>query len=136
MSPAVVLAALTLLLPAVTPPTGMLDEAATAYKPAVRVDPPAPPPCDVECVIRAVWPDQLEDRALAIAWRESRWVPTALNANHNATGLFQIMWTVHRGWLCPQMGVCSQSQLFDAETNTEAAYALYQRAGGWGPWSL
>jgi hypothetical protein len=134
MTPAVVLAALALVVPAVTPPTGILDEAATAYKPAVRVDPPAPPPCDIECVIRAVWPDQLEDRALAIAWRESRWVPTVRNAC--CWGLYQIYWTVHRSWLCPELGICNASQLYDPRTNAEAAYALYQRAGGWGPWAL
>lgn len=113
---------------------------ATASVPAVRVDPPvtapAPPVGDVEAVIRSVWPDELEDRALAIATRESRLQPGVINRNGSATGLFQIMWTVHRGWLCPQLGVCAQSDLQDARTNAEAAYALYLRDGGWGPWKL
>jgi hypothetical protein len=112
---------------------------ATPLAPAVRVDPPpspAPPECDAECVIRDVWPDQLEDRAVAIAWREARLQPQVINRNGDATGLFQIMWSVHRRWLCPQMGVCAQAQLQDARTNATAALALYDRDGGWGPWAL
>jgi hypothetical protein len=78
-----------------------------------------------------VWPDQLEDHALEIAWRESNY--KANGKNYCCYGLFQIYWSVHRGWL-KTMGVSSATQLYDAETNARAAYALYQRAGGWGPW--
>jgi peptidoglycan hydrolase-like protein with peptidoglycan-binding domain len=119
---------------------------ADATAPAVRLNPPVavPQPMSVEDIIRSVWPDELEAKALAIAKRESNLQPEVINRNGNATGLFQIMWTVHRGWLCPQMGICAQSQLQDAQTNAEAAYALYQRADaangargdGWGPWAL
>lgn len=109
---------------------------ATAGAPAVRVDPPAPPPASsVEDIIRAVWPDELEDHALRIATRESNLQPEVINRNRDATGLFQIMWSVHRGWLCPELGICAQSQLQDADTNSRAAYALYLR-DGWGPWKL
>jgi len=125
-----VLAVLALL--SITVPTARLDEAATAYAPAVRIDPPAPPPCDVECIIRDVWPDQLEDRALRIAWRESRFVPTARNAC--CYGLFQIYFTVHRAWLA-DYGVTSPADLYDPRTNATVAYALYQKAG-WAPWAL
>ncbi len=48
-------------------------------------------------------------------------------------GLFQIHWNAHRSWL-DDIGVTSAAQLLDAGTNTRAAYALYQRSGGWGPW--
>jgi len=114
-----------------------LDLAATATAPARRLDPPAPqPPFSVEDIIRDVWPDQLEDHAVAIAMRESRLQPEVINRNGNATGLFQIMWTVHRSWLCPQLGICAQSQLQDARTNATAALAVYDRAGGWSPWAL
>lgn len=115
---------------------------ATASVPAVRTTPPpapispAEPVGDAESIIRDVWPDELEDEAVRIATRESRLQPDVINRNGNATGLFQIMWTVHRGWLCPQLGVCAQSDLQDARTNAEAAYALYQRDGGFGPWKL
>lgn len=113
---------------------------ATAAATAVRLTPPAsvsqPGSGDVETIIRDVWPDELEDRAVAIATRESNLQPAVINRNRDATGLFQIMWSVHRRWLCPELDVCSQSQLQDAGTNAHAAYALYQRAGGWGPWAM
>jgi hypothetical protein len=104
--------------------------AATATAQAVRLTPPAP---TVEQIIRQVWPDDLEDRAVRIATRESNLQPGVRNAC--CFGLFQIHWTVHRGWLA-DYGITSSSQLFDPRTNAEAAYALYQRAGGWGPWVL
>lgn len=87
---------------------------------------------DVEAVIRDVWPDDLEDRAVAIAWRESRHQPGVRNAC--CYGLFQIYFTVHRGWLA-DLGITSASQLFDARTNATAALALYER-NGWAPWRL
>ena len=39
-----------------------------------------------------------------------------------------------KGWLAG-IGVTSGDQLFDPRVNATAAYTLYQRAGGWGPWS-
>jgi soluble lytic murein transglycosylase-like protein len=109
--------------------------------PAVRVNPPAPLPQpdppkavggNVEDVIRAVWPDDLEEHAVAIAWRESRFVPTARNAC--CYGLFQIHYGAHRAWL-GSFGVDSPSDLFDPTTNARVALALYQ-AAGWDPWKL
>ncbi len=85
----------------------------------------------VEEIIRAVWPDELEEKALDIAWRESNHRPDV--RNYCCIGLFQIYWEVHQGWLS-DMGVTTLDHLYDAETNARAAYALYQRAGGWGPW--
>jgi hypothetical protein len=32
------------------------------------------------------------------------------------------------------MGVTSATQLYDPTVNATVAYALYQRAGGFGPW--
>jgi hypothetical protein len=93
--------------------------------------PSSPPPADIERIIRSVWPDELEDRALEIAWRESGY--RANVRNYCCFGLFQIYWEVHKGWLA-EMGVTSSAQLYDAETNARAAFALYQRSGGWGPW--
>lgn len=109
---------------------------ATAGAPAVRVNPPAG---SVEDIIRNAWPDDLEDRAIAIATRESRLQPGVKNAC--CYGLFQIHWGAHHSWLAG-LGIFSASQLYDAETNARAAYALYQRAdaangdngNGWGPW--
>ena len=86
----------------------------------------------VKQIIRNVWPDELEDRAIEIAFRESRFVPTA--KNYCCYGIFQIYWSVHRSWLA-DIGITDDQQLFDPTNNARAAYTLYQRAGGWGPWS-
>lgn len=108
---------------------------ATATAPAVRTTPPSTPPAvdrDVESIIRDVWPDELEDRALRIAYRESRYQP------HVRTwccfGVFEVH-KMHLAWLCPEMGICSTDQLYDPTTNAQAAYALYRR-DGWSPWSV
>ncbi len=88
-------------------------------------------PAEVEAIIRSVWPDELEDRAIEIARRESNLVPTAKNSC--CYGLFQVYWSVHRSWLSG-LGITSADQLYDPATNARAALTLYQRAGGWGPW--
>ncbi len=86
---------------------------------------------EVEAIIREVWPDELEDKAVAIAKRESNLIPTARNSC--CLGLFQIYYSVHKTWLAA-MGITSSSQLFDPRANAYAALVLYNRAGGWGPW--
>lgn len=107
--------------------------------PATTAPPPTTLPArtyttaEVEAIIREVWPDELEDEALRIARRESNLQPTA--RNYCCVGLFQIYWSVHKSWL-GQLGVTSAEQLFDPRVNAVAAYTLYQRAGGWGPWKL
>jgi len=83
-------------------------------------------------IIRDVWPDELEGRAIEIATRESSLVVTAKNSC--CYGLFQMNWDSHKAWLAG-LGVSSPEQLFDATTNANAAYALYVRSGGWGPWT-
>ena len=88
---------------------------------------------EVEAIIRYVWPDDLEDEAVRIATRESNLVPTA--KNYCCYGLFQIYFNVHKGWLAG-MGVTSAQQLLDPMVNAYVAVALYNRAGGWGPWAL
>ena len=107
---------------------------AKASQPAKRLTPPQPPAAatDVEGIIREVWPDDLEDWAVRIAFRESRFVPTAANAC--CYGIFQIHYRAHRGWL-PQYGVNSPSDLFDPRTNAIVALALYEQTGP-GPWNL
>ena len=98
--------------------------------------PPAtspPGPEGIKQIIRDAWPDELEARALEIAYRESRYVPTA--KNFCCYGIFQIYWNVHKSWLA-DIGITNDQQLYDPATNARAAYALYQRAGGWGPWAL
>lgn len=84
-------------------------------------------------IIRDVWPDDLEDEAIRIATRESNLTPTV--RNFCCFGLFQVYYSVHKTWL-GAMGITSPEMLYDPVTNAKAAYALYQRAGGWGPWRL
>ncbi len=93
--------------------------------------PAAVPQSQAAQIIRDVWPDDLEDRALEIAWRESN---HRSNVNNSCCyGLFQIHWTAHRSWLAT-IGVTSATQLYDPTVNATAALTLYQRSGGFGPW--
>ena len=85
-------------------------------------------------IIRDEWPDDLEERAIQIARRESRLNPGVIGIpNKCCYGLFQIYYRWHQTWL-PQVGVESPEQLFDPRINARAAYRLYQRNNGWGPW--
>ncbi len=102
----------------------------TTIKPVVTY--PTISAAAAEQIIRDVWPDDLEDRAIEIAARESNLVVTAKNSC--CYGLFQLNWNPHKAWLAG-LGVTSPDQLFDATTNAYAAYALYLRSGGWGPWT-
>ena len=60
-------------------------------------------------------------------------MPTA--KNFCCYGIFQMYWEVHDVWLV-DIGITSASQLYDPATNARAALALYERAGGWGPWGF
>jgi hypothetical protein len=107
---------------------------ANVNAPAVRVNPPAPQPsCDTECIIREVWPDDLEDKAVRTAKRESG--PNLLVTAHNACcyGNFQIYFQAHRAMLA-DFGVHQPSDLYDPRVNATVAYALYQQVG-WQPWN-
>jgi hypothetical protein len=96
--------------------------------------PPAPPaPGEIEQIIRDVWPDDLEEQALRIAWRESSYNPRA--QNFCCSGLFQIYYEVHAGWLA-DIGVGSVEDLYNPRLNALAAYTLYQRSGSWEPWRM
>ena len=108
--------------------------ASATTAPATTQPPTTTPPTssEVQQIIRDVWPDELEQRALEVAWRESGYIPTAYNG-WCCYGLFQIYWSVHVSWL-DEYGIYSSADLLDARKNATAAYALYQRAGGWGPW--
>jgi LysM repeat protein len=105
--------------------------------PAV-VNPSAKPPkndftkAEVIQFIRDAWPDQLEERALAIAHRESKFNPSALSGSKCCYGLFQIYYRWHTSWL-PNVGITNPSQMFDPRLNAAAAFRLYQ-SNGWGPW--
>jgi len=96
-----------------------------------------PPPAKVYSakqsrqIIRDVWPDRLEEKALAIVQRESRMNAAAYSSC--CVGLFQIKWESHKSWLA-DIGVDSAHDLLDAEVNAKVALQLYKRSGGWGPW--
>lgn len=128
-------ASVNLVLPAA--PTTTLPMVATATKDAVRINPPATIPLTVQEMIRAVWPDNLEARAIRIAFRESRY--ECCVRTWCCFGVMQVH-KIHLAWLCPEYGICTTDQLYDPMTNVRAAYALYQREAdthhgyGWGPW--
>ncbi len=84
-------------------------------------------------IIRDAWPDDLEERALFIAHRESKYQPGAINRSKCCYGLFQIYYRWHKTWL-PEVGVTSAKQLLNPRLNAAAAYRMYQRNNGWGPW--
>jgi len=83
--------------------------------------------------IRDAWPDELEERALAIAQRESKLQPRVVNSSGCCYGLFQIYYRWHKTWL-PNVGVNSAQDLLNPRLNAVAAYRMYQRNNGWGPW--
>jgi LysM repeat protein len=122
--------------PATTPPATTQPKPPTTPAPTTPPNTqPAPPPnttsrAQAAQIIRDVWPDDLEDIAIQIATRESNLIPIA----HNSCcyGLFQIYYSAHKSWLA-SIGVTSAAQLYDAQVNANAAYALY-RMSGWSPW--
>ena len=82
-------------------------------------------------IIREIFPDNLEVRAVAIAKRESRLNPAAFS--WCCVGLFQLNWNPHKKWL-NAMGIGSAQELLDPYVNARAALQLYRRSNGWGPW--
>ena len=82
-------------------------------------------------IIRDVFPDALEKRALEIVQRESR--TNAAGYNFCCYGLFQIHFQAHKSWLAT-IGVTNPSQLLDAGTNARAALTLYKRSNSWAAW--
>lgn len=109
---------------------GSLMTGAIASAPAVRLTPPEPPPKSVEQMILDVWPDDLEQRAIRIARRESNF--ECCVRTWCCFGVFQIYLDVHRKWL-NEMGIYTMEDLYDPLTNVVAAYHLYELAG-WSPW--
>jgi hypothetical protein len=124
-TPAPTTAAPTTAAPTTAAPT-------TAAPTTTVAAPPASSRAEVQALIREIWPDELEERALEIARRESNFYADADNG-WCCVGVFQIYWTAHRSWL-DDYGITTREGLKDARKNITAAYALYQNAGGWGPW--
>jgi hypothetical protein len=112
----------------------------SARKPAPTPAPqptaaPKPPPkytnAQVEALIRQAFPDDQEEKALAVAWRESRLDPRAYNG-WCCYGLFQIYFKANASFLAT-LGVTAAEQLYDPVLNTRVALAMFQRSG-WAPW--
>ncbi len=112
-------------------PAAVAPAPTSAPTTTVPTRPAAVPTSRAEAIIRDVWPDDLEEHALEIARRESSYQSNV--NNWCCYGLFQIHWTAHRSWLAT-VGVTSVAQLYDPLLNASAAYTLYQRSGGFGPW--
>ena len=83
-------------------------------------------------IIREVFPDDLEAKAIDIAQKESKLNNNAYNGSC-CYGLFQLHWEAHRKWMEP-MGI-TVNDLFDPRVNAQLALTIYQRAGGWSPWT-
>lgn len=121
--------------PSTTPPPASTATTATTQAPPASSgrSPQSYGADEVKDIIRFVFPDDQEQRAIDIAWRESNWKPWVYNG-HCCYGLFQIYWSVHRGWL-DDLGIDSAQDLLDPWLNAQAAYALFQRSGNsWAPW--
>ena len=107
----------------------------SAAKPGFVIGPPARlySVRESTAIIREVFPDRLEARALAIAKRESQLNAANINGSRCCLGLFQIHWFAHRSWL-KNIGITTPEQMLDARTNAKAALALYKRSNSWAAW--
>jgi hypothetical protein len=81
-------------------------------------------------VIRAVFPDHVEDYAIAIAYCESRLYPRAVGDGGESIGLFQvnIVW-----WKLPWVG--GRDALFSAWHNSKVALRISGGGTNWQPWT-
>lgn len=112
--------------PTTAPPPAPTPTPTTAPKPPAQYT-----SAQIVALIRQVFPDEQEEQALAVAWRESRHDPRAYNG-WCCYGLFQIYFKVNATFLAT-LGITSAEQLYDPVLNTKAAFAMFQRSG-WGPW--
>ena len=83
-------------------------------------------------IIKEVFPDNLEQRAIAIANRETHLNPAAWTSC--CVGLFQMKWESHKKWLMA-MGIGSAQEMLDPYVASRAALQLYRRSNGWSPWN-
>ena len=85
-------------------------------------------------IIRDIWPDHLEDKAITIARRESKLQPSAIGGSGKCCyGLFQINYYWHRSWLT-KIGILRATELLEPRANAVAALEIYRRNNGWEPW--
>jgi len=86
---------------------------------------------EVEQIVRDIWPDNLENDALFVVGRESRFNPGS--RSYCCIGLFQLNWSAHKSWMS-NYGVTDPAQLLDPTTNARMALVARERAGSWRPW--
>ena len=121
-----------------TPPAPIVagapsTESLCGAMPATNGNPTGTPgPAEVEAIIREIWPDDIEVRALCIAKREAK-LRADLN-NWCCYGVFALYFNYVPADLKATYGVNEPSDLYDARTNVAIAYQVYLR-GGWKPWS-
>jgi hypothetical protein len=109
-------------------------------------------PAEIRQVVESLWGPEYQ-RALDVAWCESRFDLQAKNPTSSASGLFQLLapWTREPGtgrtvwgWEFTESGekLSAAAGLRISEDdarwtlrNAEVAYEIYRRAGGWKDWS-
>ena len=87
--------------------------------------------------ILAGWPISESPMILRVMQRESRCLPTALNAkdsNNGSRGLFQIN-GVHQTWLIKEGYIKKLDDLYNPDVNIRAALHLWSKVG-WSAWKL
>ena len=94
---------------------------------------PAITGCRWEQAIRDIWPDDSEEWALSIVWRESRCTETAVSPT-GCRGLWQLALPMHADLFAAQ-GLDWQTSWSDPVANTRAALFLFQSSGT-SPWKL
>lgn len=115
-------------------PRAAVTEAGTpSPSTGLKLNPPAKryTPSQAAAIIKEVFPDDLEQRAIAIAKRETHLNPAAYS--WCCVGLFQLKWDSHKKWLMA-MGIGSAQELLDPYVASRAALQLYRRSNGWSPW--
>ena len=90
-------------------------------------------PGGVEAIIRDVWPDELEERALVIAQRESSLRPDAYNG-WCCYGLFQIYFDANRSFLA-SLGRDDARAAAGCPHERERWRTRCTSASGWAPWA-
>ena len=114
-------------LPAPLPPA---PTSSTTAAPPAQVSAPPNTSCSTQDLIRAIWPDDVEDWAIGIAWRESRC--SNVQNSEGASGQFQLMIPLHSAFM---VAVCGSADWANPECNIRTALKLYEGVGK-GPWAL
>jgi hypothetical protein len=115
-----------------TLPPATTTTAAATTNPRPRTDAPIPPD-QVYALVSAYFKPQDVERAVLIAWCESRYDANATNPSSGAAGLFQ---HIPRFWAgrSTKAGV-GGADIYDPSANTAVAAWLVYANGGWRHWN-